>query len=30
MVFDTPSGTGDKEYLGIQAIEGMIKGAVEN
>jgi hypothetical protein len=25
MVFDTPSGTGDKEYLGIQAIEGMIK-----
>lgn len=25
MLFDTPSGTGDKEYLGIQAIEGMIK-----
>ena len=25
MLFDTPSGTGKKESLGIQAIEGMIK-----
>ena len=25
MLFDPPSGIGDKEYLGIQAIEGMIK-----
>jgi hypothetical protein len=25
MLFDTPSGTGDIEYLGLQAIEGMIK-----
>jgi hypothetical protein len=25
MLFDTPSGTGDKDSLGIQAIEGMIK-----
>jgi hypothetical protein len=25
LLFDTPSGTGDKDSLGIQAIEGMIK-----
>ena len=25
MLFDTPSGSGEKDYLGIQAVEGMIK-----
>jgi hypothetical protein len=25
MLFDPPSGSGDKDYLGVQAIEGMVK-----